>query len=225
MKKKTEREPDLIEFKIHYTLDDDLPVEKYFMAFNSNEALKSFAQSCIKFLSNSNLNELEAECFKSAYSNPEEPFIEKPEIIPIPDPIPPMDETEIQLIEEKKKKAIEKMPEEKTVMPDPFAENSDDSLNNTNEELEIFTQINKQTETVDPIAEHSILTAERENEINQVIEKNKKILKSYDDLNAKTKLRIQEINKRIHVSEFLEYFKWSDKWTDLDVPNHSTILD
>ena len=136
-----------------------------------------------------------------------------------------MDETEIQLIEEKKKKAIEKMPEEKTEMPDPFAENSEDSLNNTNEESEIFSQINIQTETLDPIAEHSILTAERENEINQVIEKNEGALKLYDDLNAKTKLRIQEINKRIHVSEFLEYFKWSDKWTDLDVPNHSTILD
>jgi hypothetical protein len=51
MSKKLEREPDLIEFKVNYTLDQDLPVEKYFMAYNATEALKMFAHSCIKFLS------------------------------------------------------------------------------------------------------------------------------------------------------------------------------
>ena len=63
MRKKVEREPDLIEFKVNYTLDEDLPVEKYFMAYNSTEALKAFAQSCVKFLDEKKLPDVELNCF------------------------------------------------------------------------------------------------------------------------------------------------------------------
>ena len=48
MSKKVEREPDLIEFKVNYTLDQDLPVEKYFMAYNATEALRMFARAYIQ---------------------------------------------------------------------------------------------------------------------------------------------------------------------------------
>ena len=100
MKKKREREPDLIEFKVNYTLDDDFPVEKYFMAYNSTDALKSFAQSCAKHLSEKTISDIEMSCFTAAFATPNEPYIEKPEIIPLPKPIPELDESELEIIEE-----------------------------------------------------------------------------------------------------------------------------
>ena len=77
MRKKVEREPDLVEFKINYTLDEDLPVEKYFMAYNSTDALKAFAQSCVKFLEEKNLSDIELSSFLETFANPEEFCIEK----------------------------------------------------------------------------------------------------------------------------------------------------
>ncbi len=79
MRKKVEREPDLIEFKVNYTLDEDLPVEKYFMAYNSTEALRAFAQSCVKFLDEKKLPEVELNCFLKSYAKPEETYINKPD--------------------------------------------------------------------------------------------------------------------------------------------------
>ena len=44
MSKKLEREPDLIEFKVNYTLDQDVPVETCFMAYNATAALIMFGR-------------------------------------------------------------------------------------------------------------------------------------------------------------------------------------
>jgi len=41
---------------------------------------------------------------------------------------------------------------------------------------------------------------------------------------SKTNLRIKEILQRINVLEISEYFKWSDKWTDVPLPTYSSLV-
>ena len=50
MKKKRQKEPELIQYRIRYHLESDVtPIEKYFMAPNAENALEMFAYSCREF--------------------------------------------------------------------------------------------------------------------------------------------------------------------------------
>jgi len=168
MRKKVEREPDLIEFKVNYTLDEDLPVEKYFMAYNSTEALKAFAQSCVKFLDEKKLPDVELNCFLNSYAKPGETFINKPELIPAPEPIPELDDSILKEYEDKKRKEAENELA-------PVLNNSDSS---DSVELGASEQLNEQTDNfsapvikealIDPRTVHAELEARRDKEIQTI---------------------------------------------------------
>ena len=219
MRKKVEREPDLIEFKVNYTLDEDLPVEKYFMAYNSTEALKAFAQSCVKFLDEKKLPDVELNCFLNSYAKPGETFINKPELIPAPEPIPELDDSILKEYEDKKRKEAENELA-------PVLNNSDSS---DSVELGASEQLNEQTDNfsapvkkealIDPRTVHAELEARRDKEIQTISDKNKRSLENFEYLTTKTNQRIRVINHRIKIVEFSEYFKWSDKWVDAPLPN------
>ena len=50
MKKNRHNEPELIQYRIRYHLENDVtPIEKYFMATNSENALEMFSYSCREF--------------------------------------------------------------------------------------------------------------------------------------------------------------------------------
>lgn len=220
MKKKREREPDLIEFKVIYTLDEDIPVEKYFMAYNANEAIKSFAQSCLKFISEKTMSDIEISCFTNGFATPKEPFLTKPNINPLPKVIPELDEAEIAKFEQTKKEKTVTESETNAVAPsDPISEEADNPLGST-EEVDIFTQPVK-VEAVDPRVEHSERMAEYSKRVNTINAKNKKILESYEALIFNTNQRIKKLNQRINIIEISEYFKWSDKWIDVPIPANS----
>ncbi len=222
MRKKVEREPDLIEFKINYTLDEDLPVEKYFMAYNSTDALKAFAQSCLKFLYNKNLSELELNCFLESYAKPEEIYLEKPELISDPKPIPEIDEAVLKDYEDQKKKENES--ESAEISADSDGSNSDqvNELGHKEEEIDNFAVPVEKIAAVDPRIGHAELEAKREKELQTISDQNKRNLDNFEYLNTKTSQRIKEINQRIKIVEFSEYFKWSDKWVDASIPEHTS---
>ena len=226
MKKKREREPDLIEFKVNYTLDDDFPVEKYFMAYNSTDALKSFAQSCAKHLSEKTISDIEMSCFTTAFATPNEPYIEKPEIIPLPKPIPELDESELEIIEEVNiEEPLTKLDADTESLAPPDAIHSEvNNMQESTEEIDISPQPIK-VEKVDPRKEHAELKAEYSNKVNIISAKNKKILDNYENLITITNQRIIKINQRIKIVEISEYFKWSDKWIDVPSPSYSLLED
>jgi hypothetical protein len=221
MRKKVEREPDLVEFKINYTLDEDLPVEKYFMAYNSTDALKAFAQSCIKFLEEKNLSEVELNCFLETYAKPEEICIEKPELISDPKPIPELDEEVLKNYEEQKKIEVERESALDTDVPENSNTEQMIGQDQTEEQVDNFAVPVEKKSIVDPRIEHAELEAKRDAELKIISDQNKKNLANYEYLTAITSQRIQRINHRIQIIEFSEYFKWSDKWVDLPLPKNS----
>ena len=221
MRKKVEREPDLVEFKINYTLDEDLPVEKYFMAYNSTDALKAFAQSCVKFLEEKNLSEIELSSFLETYAKPEEICIEKPELISDPKPVPALDEEVLKNYEEQKKIEVES-----ESVPDAVdsEDSNSDQMNGQEqpeEHVDNFAVPVEKKSIVDPRIEHAERIAKREQDLQIISEQNKKNLENYEYLTAKTSQRIQKINQRIQIIEFSEFFKWSDKWVDIPLPKTS----
>jgi hypothetical protein len=217
MSKKLEREPDLIEFKVNYTLDQDLPVEKYFMAYNATEALKMFAHSCIKFLSDKKLSDAEVLCFTNSYAQPDKPCLTKPEPIPLPKEIPELDEALLDTI---KKEPVEQPVTIAVQTTDPFADSGqNESLDsNEREDENIFEQPVVKITKPDPREEHSRLVQKRELEVNRILNQNKKKLEEYTQLLELTEARIAEISERINIIEFSEFFKWSDKWMDIKIP-------
>ena len=50
MKKNNEREPDLIQYRLEYSLNNDLPSERFLMATDPRDALSQLAYLCIKHI-------------------------------------------------------------------------------------------------------------------------------------------------------------------------------
>ena len=222
MKKKREREPDLIEFKVNYTLDGDIPVEKYFMAYNANEAIKSFAHSCVKFLSDKKFSDIEMSCFTNAFTSPTEPYLTKPNVNALPEPIPALDEAEVVKFEQtEKEELLSETATDPPALSDPMSEEANNPQDST-EEIDIFTPPVK-VEKVDPRVDHAERVAEYSKKVNAITAENKKILESYESLILKTNQRITKINQRINIIEISEYFKWSDKWIDVPIPAYSNL--
>ena len=91
MKKTKEREPDLIQYRLEYSLNDDLPSERFFMATDPRDALSQLAYSCIKHIPVDSLSEEEQDSFAKSFANPTKSFIDKPELLEVetvvtPDP-------------------------------------------------------------------------------------------------------------------------------------------
>ena len=183
------------------------------------EALKAFAQSCVKFLDEKKLPDVELNCFLNSYAKPGETFINKPELIPAPEPIPELDDSILKEYEDKKRKEAENELA-------PVLNNSDSS---DSVELGASEQLNEQTDNfsapvikealIDPRTVHAELEARRDKEIQTIFGKNKRSLENFEYLTTKTNQRIRVINHRIKIVEFSEYFKWSDKWVDAPLPN------
>ena len=219
MRKKVEREPDLIEFKVNYTLDEDLPVEKYFMAYNSTEALRAFAQSCVKFLDEKKLPEVELNCFLKSYATPEETYINKPDLIPAPEPIPELDKSILKEYEDKKRKETENELAQVINNSDSPDSVQLEASGQPDEQTDNFSAPVKKEILIDPRTVHAELEAKRDKEIQAITDKNKRSLENFEYLTTKTTQRIRVINHRIKIVEFSEYFKWSDKWVEAPLPN------
>ena len=91
MKRKKEREPELLQYRIEYSIDDNFPTERFFMSLNPKDALSQLCHICIKSSPFDDLKQGELDLFTQAFSNPDIDTLERPELLPVPDPIPDED--------------------------------------------------------------------------------------------------------------------------------------
>lgn len=205
MKKKKEREPDLIQFKIECSFNEDLPLEKFFMAHNREEALAQLAYSFIKQLPFKSIDEEQRDCFIKAFVDPTKPFLTKPKLAPVPEPIPDMDfpEPEPESIEVKTEKE-ENGEEEEPLVSSPPDETPDPTV-----ELQ---------PKPDPAAEHLAKQQKRLAEIEEIEKHNQLLWENYEKLIDHTNQMIAWFTPRLQILVFEEYNRWSDSWNPIDYP-------
>ena len=209
MKKNSEREPDLIQYRLEYSLNDDLPSERFFMATDPRDALSQLAYSCIKHIPVDSLSENEQDCFVKAFSNPTKPFLEKPDLLEVPKPIPDID-----------------FPEPEPAPP-ATDEKSLDESNQDDFSEDGFVDIQDTESAVatpdlqpkpDPAAEHKIKQEERLAEIVKIEKQNQELLERYEKLNNKTRRIMEWFTPRIEIMTFEEHNRWTDSWTSIEYP-------
>ena len=91
MRKKREREPEQINYRIEYIIDNSLPTESFLTATNALSAIRSFALICIKFSEQKNLSEKEKNLFIDFFSNQTTTVPEKPKLMDLPEKIPDLE--------------------------------------------------------------------------------------------------------------------------------------
>ena len=212
MKKSQEKEPDLVEYRLEYSMNDDLPSERFFMATDPRDALSQLAYSCIKHIPVDNLSEEEQDSFAKAFSNPNSPFKEKPELFNVPDPIPDIDfpepepVNEVEIDEQAKGEEDGQQPddEEGFLIP-PEQQGQENSM----------TSVDTKP---DPAAEHRLKQEERLSEIAQIEAKNKKLIEGYQKLSGKTRRIMEWFTARILIQTFEEHNRWTDSWSTIEYP-------
>ena len=132
MKKSREREPEQVEFRIHYEFDGNLPVEKFFMATDQHGALKALAHSLVKPLTTEVMSEAQIESFTNAFANPHDPFPPSPEMIPVPEEIEEMEFPE----QEEEEKAVDAPPAGQPVSGEPIKQAPSDPFVDSNPPVE-----------------------------------------------------------------------------------------
>jgi hypothetical protein len=219
MSSKREREPDLIQFRLEYVLDDDLPVEKFFMATDAKNAVRMFAHSCQKFLSEQNMNEQAIDCFAKAFAHPGKSFLDPPEMIPVPEEIPKYIKSQEEVEQEAAKiqSAKKALVEESSPPADPFMQAEDGEDGSPPAEENIFAGPAKE-EKADPAIEHAAKKAKREGEILEARKENEKRQTEYENLSGTVLRLVKELNEKLSAIAFEEHDRWADKWNTLAYP-------
>ena len=91
MKRDQDREPELIQYKLEYSLNDGFPAERFFMALSPKEALEQLLLTCIKSSPFDNFNEQEKEILAEAFSSGSTDLLKKPDLLVIPEALPDKD--------------------------------------------------------------------------------------------------------------------------------------
>jgi hypothetical protein len=225
MSSKREREPDLIQFRIEYILDDDLPVEKFFMATDARNAIGMFAHSCQKFLSEPDMSDQAIDCFSKAFADQGKPFLDPPEVIPAPEAIPeyerPEGEEEEEQVEENISEAqnTEEEPSEESSPPiDPFMQSEDGEEDGSPPVKENIFDAPTKEEKVDPAIEHAEKKAKREEEILAARNENEKRQTEHENLTSLILRLVEELNGKLSILALEEHNRWVDKWNPLSYP-------
>ena len=90
-KRSKDREPELIQYKLEYSLNDGFPAERFFMALSPKEALEQLLLTCIKSSPFDNFNEQEKEILAEAFSSGSTDLLKKPDLLVIPEALPDKD--------------------------------------------------------------------------------------------------------------------------------------
>ena len=225
MSSKREREPDLIQFRIEYEIDDELPVEKFFMASDARSAIGMFAHSCQKFLSEPTLSDQAIDCFAKAFADQGKPFLDPPEMIPLPEQIPEYEKPEGEEEEEQVEENISEIQnteegtsEESSPPVDPFMQSEDGEESGSPPVEENIFDAPAKEEKVDPAIAHAEKKAKREEEILTARNENEKRRREYENLSSTTLRLVEELNGKLSVLALEEHNRWSDKWNPLSYP-------
>ena len=214
------REPDLVQFRIEYVLDDDVSVEKFFMALNERDAIKMFAHSCQKFLSQQGVSEKATDCFVNAFANPGKLFLNEPEMLPLPEEIqkcePPEKEAEPTGTLDTQEETVEPSPPADPFLQQEEGEKSTPFAQNTERE-NIFGSPSKEQKE-DPAIEHARKKAENDMKIQEANQENDRRKSEYEQLSSLVLQQVDELNDRLSIIHFEEHNRWTDKWDPIPYP-------
>ena len=217
MKKKREREPEQIQYHFEYAIGEDLPVEIYLTATVQQEAIRSFARHCIRFLEAKNLSDEQQEAFLNAVLQTEDSSKHLPGILPVPERLP-----DLELPLDPPEPSSQEIPETPVSEPqDPFSEDNPEVggfgivPSEDQEASELFAP---QPSKPDPHEEHKRKQLERESEIKRIEQHNAAIIDKQQRLTGEAHNQAQWLKGQLSVLTFEEYNRWSDKWTVLPHP-------
>ena len=217
MKKKHEREPEQIQYHFEYAIGEDLPVEIYLTATVQQEAIRSFARHCIRFLEAKNLSDEQQEAFLNAVLQTEDSSKHLPGILPVPERLP-----DLELPLDPPEPSSQEIPETPVSEPqDPFSEDNPEVggfgivPSEDQEASELFAP---QPSKPDPHEEHKRKQLERESEIKRIEQHNAAIIDKHQRLTGEAHNQAQWLKGQLSVLTFEEYNRWSDKWTVLPHP-------
>ncbi len=221
MRKKKEREPDFFQFSVEYSLDNDSPVERHYMALNSADALKMFAHGLLKPMFGKVFEESQIESFQQAFAVPGNKFDEQPELIPVPEPLPELELPDVEEETPNTDLSPETLPETKKDSQHSEELSVGEILDNEVNEENIFemSQIadNKPTKP-DPVALHKEKMRERDAEIDEINRKNELTKQRHRDSLGLTLEMMEQVNNRLEVLNFSQYNRWADRWEKLPFP-------
>ena len=217
MKKKHEREPEQIQYHFEYAIGEDLPVEIYLTATVQEEAIRSFARHCIRFLEAKNLSEEQQEAFLNAVLQTEDSSKHLPGILPVPERLP-----DLELPKDPPEPSSKEIEEAPVSEPkDPLSEDDAEvggfgsGLSEEQDATELFAP---QPSKPDPHEEHKRKQIERESEIERINQHNAAIIDKHQRLTGEALSQAQWLRGQLSVLTFEEHNRWSDKWTALPHP-------
>ena len=217
MKKKHEREPEQIQYHFEYAIGEDLPVEIYLTATVQEEAIRSFARHCIRFLEAKNLSDEQQEAFLNAVLQTEDSSKHLPGILPVPERLP-----DLELPQDPPEPSSQEIQEAPVSEPrDPFSEENVEiggfasGLSEEQDTTELFAP---QPSKPDPHEEHKRKQLEREREIERINQQNAAIIDKHQRLNDEARDQAKWLKENLSVLCFKEHNRWSDKWTVLPHP-------
>ena len=217
MKKKHEREPEQIQYHFEYAIGEDLPVEIYLTATVQEEAIRSFARHCIRFLETKNLSDEQQEAFLNALLQTEDSSKHLPGILPVPERLP-----DLELPEDPPEPSSQEIQE--TPVSEPKDPLSDDNAEvggfgrGPSEEQDATELFAPQPSKPDPHEEHKREQLERESEIERINQHNAAIIDKHQRLTGEALSQAQWLKGQLSVITFEEHNRWSDKWTALPHP-------
>ncbi len=218
MRKKKEREPDFFQFSVEYSLDNDSPVERHYMALNSTDALKMFAHGMMKPMFGKIFEESQVESFQKAFAIPDNKLDGEPDLIPVPDPLP---ELELPDVEEEALNADpspEDLPETKGDSGNSEESSFGEVPENEEHIFEMSQIADNKPKKPDPVALHKEKMREREAEIDEINRKNELIMQRHKNSLGLTLEMMEQVNNRLEVLNFSQYNRWADRWEKLSFP-------
>ncbi|OUU11680.1 MAG: hypothetical protein CBC00_03600 [Verrucomicrobia bacterium TMED40] len=217
MKKKHEREPEQIQYHFEYAIGEDLPVEIYLTATVQEEAIRSFARHCIRFLDAKNLSDEQQEAFLNAVLQTEDSSKHLPGILPVPERLP-----DLELPQDSPKPSSQEIQETPVSEPkDPLSEDNAEAGgfgSGPSEEQDATELFAPQPSKPDPHEEHKRKQIERESEIERINQHNAAIIDKHQRLTGEALSQAQWLKGQLRVLTFEEHNRWSDKWTALPHP-------
>ena len=217
MKKKHEREPEQIQYHFEYAIGEDLPVEIYLTATVQEEAIRSFARHCIRFLDAKNLSDEQQEAFLNAVLQTEDSSKHLPGILPVPERLP-----DLELPQDSPKPSSQEIQETPVSEPkDPLSEDNAEAGgfgSGPSEEQDATELFAPQPSKPDPHEEHKRKQIERESEIERINQHNAAIIDTHQRLTGEALSQAQWLKGQLRVLTFEEHNRWSDKWTALPHP-------
>jgi len=217
MKKKHEREPEQIQYHFEYAIGEDLPVEIYLTATVQEEAIRSFARHCIRFLEAKNLSEEQQEAFLNAVLQTEDSSKHLPGILPVPERLP-----DLELPKDPPEPSSKEIEEAPVSEPkDPLSEDNAEVGgfgSGPSEEQDATELFAPQPSKPDPHEEHKRKQIERESEIERINQHNAAIIDKHQRLTGEALSQAQWLRGQLSVLTFEEHNRWSDKWTALPHP-------